>query len=166
MARSTTGAAGPLAIYRRMQDAVRGGDGANATLLPAELLAEDLVVETPFAPVGMRRYEGREAWLSYYRTAGAGLLVRFEQFRELATYETDDPEVIVVEYELTGTVIATGVRSSVTCIAVLRVRDGMIKHWREYQDIAAITEALARRPEDLSRAGATQPGPTDARNVG
>lgn len=31
-------------------------------------------------------------------------------------------------------------------IAVLRVGDGLIKHWREYQDIAAITEALTRRP--------------------
>lgn len=132
------------AIYRRMQEAVLHGHGASATLLPAELLADDVVVETPFAPPGMRRHEGSEAWLTYYRTSGAGLLVRFEQFRELATRQTDDPEVIVVEYELTGTVIATGVRSSVTCIAVLRVSDGRIKHWREYQDILAITEALNR----------------------
>ncbi|MEW2359113.1 nuclear transport factor 2 family protein [Spirillospora sp. NPDC029432] len=144
MTPSTTGAAGPLAIYRRMQEAVLNGEGAGATLLPADLLAEDCVVETPFAP-GTRRYEGREEWLSYYGTGGAGLLVSFERFRELATYRTDDPEAIVVEYELSGTVIATGVRSSVTCIAVLRVRDGLIVHWREYQDIPAITEALTRQ---------------------
>ncbi len=152
MAPSATGAAGPLAIYRRMQEAVLQGDGASATLLPAELLADDLVIETPFAPPGMRRYEGREAWLSYYRTNGAGLLVRFEHFRELATYQTDDPEVIIVEYELIGMVTTTGVRSSVTCIAVLRVHDGLIKHWREYQDIPAITAALNTRPEDLGSA--------------
>lgn len=53
---------------------------------------------------------------------------------------------IVVEYELTGTVITTGVQASVTVIAVLRIRDGLIKHWREYQDIPAITEALTRQP--------------------
>jgi uncharacterized protein len=147
MTASTTSTAGPLATYRRMQEAVLNGEGADATLLPAELLAEDLVVETPYAPPGMRRYEGREAWLSYYRAGGAGLLVRFEEFRELATYQTDDPEVIVVEYALTGTVTATGVRSSTTCIAVLRVHNGLIQHWREYQDIPAITEALTRRPE-------------------
>jgi uncharacterized protein len=149
MTPTAAGTAGPLAIYRRMQEAVLGGDGADATLLPAELLAEDLVVETPFAPAGMRRYDGRELWLSYYRTSGAGLLVHFEQFRELATHQTSDPEVIVVEYELTGTVTTTGARSSVTCIAVLQVRDGLIKHWREYQDIPAITEALTRPPENL-----------------
>src|SRR5687768_7929334 len=97
--------ADPLTIYARMQEAVLTGDGADATLLPAELLAEDVLVETPFAPSGRQRYEGREAWLSYYRTGGAGLLVRFEQFRELTTHQTNDPEVIIVEYELTGTVI-------------------------------------------------------------
>lgn len=107
---------------------------------------------TPFAPLGMRRYEGREAWLTYYRTQGAALVVRFESFRELATRPTVDPEVIVVEYELTGRAIATGVRSSVTCIAVLRVHDGLVTHWREYQDILAIGEALRRGPEDAAMA--------------
>jgi ketosteroid isomerase-like protein len=130
-----------------MREALLNGTGAGATLLPAELLAEDVLVETPYAPAGMRRYEGRDAWLSYYRAGGAGLLVRFEEHRELATHRTDDPEVVVVEYELTGTVVATGVRASTTCIAVLRVRDGLIRHWREYQDIPAITEALTRRPD-------------------
>lgn len=132
------------AIYRRMQRALLDGEGPDATLLPAELLARDVVVETPFAPVGMRHYADREAWLSYYRTAGAGLLVRFEQFDEIATHLTDDPEVLIVEYDLTGTVIATGVRSTVRCIAVLRVHDGLITRWREYQDIPSITEALTR----------------------
>ena len=144
MAAPVTDGAPPIAIYRRMQEAVLHGEGHEATLLPAELLADDVVVETPFAPVGMRRYDGREAWLSYYRTAGAGLLVRFERFDELATHRTDDSETLVVEYELTGKVIATGVRASVRCIAVLRVHDGLITHWCEYQDIASITEALTR----------------------
>jgi len=130
-----------------MQRAVLTGNGADATLLPESLLAEDAVIELPFAPRGMRRYEGREAWLTYYRTAGAGLLIDFEGFRELSTHPTADPEVLVVEYELTGKVRATGVRSSVTCIAVLRVRDGLVRSWREYQDIPAITEALTRSPE-------------------
>ncbi|MEV4753598.1 nuclear transport factor 2 family protein [Micromonospora sp. NPDC049559] len=150
MAQSTTATAGPLTIYRRMQEAVLGD---NPTLLPAELLAEDIVVETPFSPPGMRRYDGREAWLAYYRATSAALRVRFERFRELATHQTDDPEVIVVEYELTGTVVSTGVRSSVTCVGVLRVRDGLIRHWREYQDVLAISEALNGRPEDQTDAG-------------
>lgn len=142
---AATTAASPLEIYRRIQQAVLQEEGA--TLLPAELLAEDIVVETPFSPPGMRRYEGREAWLEFYESRP--LPFRFEEFRELTTIQTDDPEVLVVEYELTGTVTTTGVRASATFIAILRVRDGRIKHWREYQDVLAISEALSLRPEDL-----------------
>ncbi|MDA1359559.1 nuclear transport factor 2 family protein [Glycomyces luteolus] len=135
----------PLETYRRMQAAVLREDGA--TLLPADLLADDIVVETPFSPPGMRRHEGREAWLEFY--AGRPLPFRFEEFRELTTFETADPEVLVVEYELAGTITTTGVRASATFIAVLRVREGRILHWREYQDVLAISQALSLGPEDL-----------------
>ncbi|WP_374199574.1 nuclear transport factor 2 family protein [Glycomyces sp. YM15] len=118
-----------------------------ATLLPAELLADDIVVETPFSPPGMRRFEGREAWLDFY--ASRPLPIRFEAFRELSTHQSADPEVLVVEYELSGTVTTTGIAASATFIAILRVRDGRIRHWREYQDVLAISQALSLRPEDL-----------------
>lgn len=71
MTRTTIETTDPSAIYQRMQEAALSGVGSDATLLPAELLAEDVVVETPFAPAGMRRYEGREAWLSYYNARAA-----------------------------------------------------------------------------------------------
>lgn len=144
----TSTTASPLEVYRRMQEAVLREEGA--TLLPAELLAEDIVVETPFSPPGMRRYEGRDAWLEFY--AGRPLPIRFAAFRERTTLETADPEVLVVEYELTGAVTTTGAAASATFIAILRVRDGEILHWREYQDVMAITQALSLRPEDLGTA--------------
>lgn len=151
MTPSATDTTDPVATYRRMQEAVLQEDGA--TLLPAELLAEDIVVETPFSPPGMRRHEGREAWLEFYRTRA--LPIRFERFRELATHRTDDPEVIVAEYELTGTVTTTGARASASFIAVLRVQDGRIKHWREYQDVPAITEALNMTSEEIGGTAAS-----------
>lgn len=148
MSQATAETAGPLEIYRHMQEAVMSGRGA--TLLPAELLADDVVVETPFSPPGMRRHEGRDAWLAFYRTRS--LPIRFEQIRELTTFTTDDPEVIVVEYELTVAITTTGAVAPATFIGVLRVRDGLIKHWREYQDVLAISEALRLEPEDLGTA--------------
>lgn len=147
MASAVVTTEGPLEIYRRMQDALLQGSGEGATLLPADLLADDIVVEIPFAPAGSTRFDGRAAWLAYYRTHGAGLLVRFDAIRDLFVHHTDDPDTIVVEYEVSGTVAATGVRSSVTCIAVLQVRDGRIVRWREYQDLAAITRALTAEPD-------------------
>jgi ketosteroid isomerase-like protein len=51
--------------------------------------------------------------------------------------------VIVVEYRLGGVNPATGERGATDLIAVLRVRDGKVVHWREYQDTLAIARAMA-----------------------
>ncbi|GAA3383679.1 nuclear transport factor 2 family protein [Cryptosporangium minutisporangium] len=57
-------------------------------------------------------------------------------------HETADPEVIVVEYRLGGS-LPDGSRRSAPFIGVLRARDGHVVRWREYQDTTAIAAALA-----------------------
>lgn len=61
-------------------------------------------------------------------------------------YETTDPNVIITEYELSGTDPATGQRSSAPFVGVLKVRDGQIAHWREYQDMLAMAAATGQLP--------------------
>jgi ketosteroid isomerase-like protein len=39
--------------------------------------------------------------------------------------------------------LSTGERGATDLIAVLRVRDGKVVHWREYQDTPAIAQAMA-----------------------
>lgn len=113
----------------------------------ADLWAEDVVVEVPFAPPGRpRRFEGREAFRAYAAAGRAALPVRFDEVRNVVVHETTDPEVIVVEYELTGTVLPSGRRAAAPFIAVLRARDGQVAHWREYQDALAIAAALGQQP--------------------
>ncbi|GAA3206950.1 nuclear transport factor 2 family protein [Actinocorallia longicatena] len=120
-----------------------GGEGGP---LP-DLLAEDVVIEMPFArPGGPSRIEGRAAFLAFAEPRRAAFPVRFEAVREVAVHDTADPEVIVVEYELEGTVTTTGHRASARFIGVLRARDGRIVLWREYQNTQAIAEALEYRP--------------------
>jgi ketosteroid isomerase-like protein len=41
-----------------------------------------------------------------------------------------------------GVLLATGARGSTELICVLRVRDGKVVHWREYQDTQAIAQAM------------------------
>lgn len=106
------------------------------------LLAEDVVMEVPFAPGGPRRWVGRKEWLAFAVPARAGFPVRFDRFTKLAVHETVDPEVAVIEYELAGEIAATGQRGAARFIGVLRVRDGRIAEWREYQDTYAIQQAL------------------------
>ncbi|WP_154814461.1 nuclear transport factor 2 family protein [Actinophytocola xinjiangensis] len=51
-------------------------------------------------------------------------------------------DTLVIEYELAGTVLTTGRRAAARFIAVARVRDGQVTHWREYQDTHAMAQAL------------------------
>ncbi|HWM06315.1 MAG TPA: nuclear transport factor 2 family protein, partial [Actinophytocola sp.] len=70
------------------------------------------------------------------------LPVRFEEFRTTAVHRTDDPDVLVLEYVLGGTVLTTGKQAAAPFIVVVRVRDGLVVGWREYQDTLAIDDAL------------------------
>ena len=108
-----------------------------------ELYAEDLVVEFPFARPGTpRRIEGREAFAAFAEPQRAALPVRFLGFRDVVVHDTVDPEVIIAEYELAGTHTRTGHSASARFAAVIRVRDGKVVLWREYQDTRAIEDAL------------------------
>lgn len=115
--------------------------------LDEELVAPDVVVEAPFAPPGEpRRFEGAANFHKATKAAREALPVRFEVFRVTARHQTTDPEVTVLEYELGGTVLTTGRQASAPFVAVMRVRDGRIVHWREYQDKLAIADALGYLP--------------------
>lgn len=141
----------PREIFARMQQQWLGST-VNAM---DSLLADDAVIETPFAPPGRpRRFRGREEFLAFAQAGRASLPVQFEECRELAVHETADPEVIVVEYELAGTVTTTGRRAAAPFIGVLRVRNGQITGWREYQDAVAIAHALGQLPALLASADA------------
>ena len=115
------------------------------------LWADDVVVETPFAPPGApSRIVGRAEFLAFAEPTRRALPVRFDECRDVVVHDTTDPEVIVVEYELAGTVTSTGRRASAAFVGVLRVRDGRIVRWREYQNVPAISAALGRLPDLLA----------------
>lgn len=131
---------GPRDVFERFQRQVLANDPS----VPGQLSAEDIVLEAPFArPGAPRRIVGREAVTAYATANRSGLPVRFDEFRDVVIHETADPEVIVAEYTMVGTLITTNVQSSASFVLVLRVRDGLITHWREYQDTRAIDSALA-----------------------
>jgi ketosteroid isomerase-like protein len=116
-----------------------------------DLLADDVVIEGPFAPPGRpRRFTRRDEFLAFAAAGRAALPAQFEEVRNVVVHETADPDVIVVEYELAGTVTTTGRRAAAPFIGVLRVRDGKVVGWREYQDTIAIAHAVGRLPALLA----------------
>jgi len=139
-------------MFARMQRAWLAQTG-----LEAGQLAEDVVIEAPFAPPGHpRRVEGRDQVLAHYGPQQAAFQARFEEVRNVVIHDTTDPEVIVVEYELAGTVLASGRQASAAFVGILRVREGKTVLWREYQNVLAIAQALGKLPALLANA-ASQP---------
>jgi ketosteroid isomerase-like protein len=130
-------------FQRRVLSIGRPEESSSEAWFAEGLFADDLVVELPFARPGTpRRIEGREAFAAFAEPRRAALPVRFDGFRDVAVHDTADPEVIVVEYELAGTHTGTGHSAAARFVVVLRVRDGKIARWREYQDTRAVEDAL------------------------
>ena len=99
----------------------------------AGLYAPDGVHEVPFPFPGLpRRCDGREEVRAAYRAAWGARPARPERVIEVAVHETTDPEVIVVEQIVTGTLATTGRPFRIPGLLVMRVRDGSIVHVRDY----------------------------------
>ncbi|MEU9834102.1 nuclear transport factor 2 family protein [Streptosporangium sp. NPDC048047] len=145
----TAGEPGPVEVFEAARKRwLEGGAGFG------DLLAEDAVVETPFAPPGRpRRIEGRREFTAFAERGRAALPVRFEEVRDVVVHRTDDPGTIVVEYELAGTVTTTGLRAAAGFVGVLAVRGGKVVRWREYQNTAAIAAATGTLPALLAAYG-------------
>ncbi|MEU9205181.1 nuclear transport factor 2 family protein [Streptomyces sp. NPDC048332] len=99
----------------------------------ADLYAIDAVHEFPFASPGFPPcFEGREAVRAGYRAAWS-TPVRVEEVRRVAAYETADPEVVVAEHVVVGTLPANAT-FTVPGLLILSVRNGLITRVRDYMD--------------------------------
>lgn len=110
----------------------------------AALYAEDAVAELPFALPVPDRVEGRATLHERFTALGAGNLEMVVE--NIRVHETADPEVIVAEFETRGKSLTTGRAFHLANIQVLRVRDGLIAHTRDFHDHAALAVATGRMP--------------------
>jgi ketosteroid isomerase-like protein len=108
----------------------------------ADLYAVDAVHEFPFASPGFPPcFEGREAVRAGYRAAWGASPVQVKEVRTVATYETADPEVIVAEHVVVGTLPSTGATFTVPGLLILHVHDGLITRVRDYMDGVGVRSA-------------------------
>ncbi|MBL1082264.1 nuclear transport factor 2 family protein [Streptomyces actinomycinicus] len=112
----------------------------------AGLYAEDAVVETVFEPVGPRRIEGRGALKERFAEVAAHSPFELAA-KDVVIRETDDPEVVVAEWDYQVHQRDTGRTSESANIQVLRVRDGLIVHSRDFHDHLALIVARGALPQ-------------------
>ncbi|GAB3906068.1 hypothetical protein GCM10029964_102270 [Kibdelosporangium lantanae] len=109
----------------------------------ADFYAEDAVVEIMFRPPGSdvpARTQGREVLRARF-AASTGRFA-LDRVGSAVIHQTDDPEVVVAEYDLHGHAVATGKEFVFSYVMVVRVRDGLIVHSRDYGNPLAAQEAL------------------------
>ncbi|HEX3590061.1 MAG TPA: hypothetical protein VHV74_10530 [Pseudonocardiaceae bacterium] len=110
----------------------------------SRLYAVDAVHEFPFTAPGFpSRLEGRDEIVNWVTAAWQTDAFRYERYRTLATYDTDDPETIIVEQEAIGTSAAIGA-FALPNVMVLTVRNGQIIRLRDYVNIPAAAAAVGR----------------------
>jgi ketosteroid isomerase-like protein len=109
-----------------------------------DLFAPDGVIEGPFTgPSGTPlRLAGREAIREYSRHIMASPL-RLEDFEVTELYQTQDPEVVIVELRTKGTLTTTGQSFAATSIQIFRIREGQIVLFRDYADPRVLQEVIS-----------------------
>jgi hypothetical protein len=117
-----------------------------------DLFAPDAVIEGPFTgpPGTPMRLEGREAIREYSRRVMASPL-QLEEFEVVEIYQTQDPEVVIVEMRTKGTMTTTGRSFVATSIQILRIREGRIVLFRDFADSRVLEDVIREpRPESAS----------------
>jgi uncharacterized protein len=111
----------------------------------ADLFVPDAVIEAPFAPPGApSRLEGREAIREYSRQVMASPL-RLEDFEVVELFQTQDPEVVIVEMRTKGTVTTVDRPFTTTSIQILRIREGHIVRSRDFADPRILEDAIGNQ---------------------
>lgn len=119
----------PREVFLRL---VHGVADRNYDALP-DLYAERTDVRHPMWP-GSPPLTSRDDLRRHFAAGAAAVSpVRFRP-DHIVVHETQDPEVIVAEFQYRGTVTATGEDYAVPCVFVMRVRDGQIVESRDYID--------------------------------
>jgi uncharacterized protein len=130
----------PREVFRRAHDYLRSYD-----IRYADCFAEHAVLVMPFAPPGMpRRIEGRDAIRAlleprYRASRESGR--RILEYRHLRIHDTEDPEVVVIEFEAL-VVQGDETQYELPFILVIRVRNGEIVEQRDYFDSLAAAEQM------------------------
>ncbi len=108
----------------------------------SELCDANVVAEFPFAPEGSpRRLEGREALYDYLRNYPDVINVR--AIPKLRVYGTDDPNVAIAEWSVSGQVLANGNAYEMSYATFVTFKDGLIIGYREYWDPLTFLDAMS-----------------------
>ena len=107
-----------------------------------DTIADDAVFEFRYIfPGWPLRVDGRETLMTLY--AGYGDNIVLHGAGALIAHPTQDPRVVILEYEVHGKIVANGSSYDNRFISVVTIEGRKIVHWRDYMDSLAAMTALS-----------------------
>ncbi|WP_199873518.1 nuclear transport factor 2 family protein [Ideonella sp. A 288] len=108
----------------------------------ADLCDENVVAEFPFSPdPATRKLVGRAAVYAYIKDYPKAIDIK--AIPTLKIHATDDPNVAIAEWSVSGRVISNGNPYELSCATVVTFRNGLMANYREYWNPQAFTAAMA-----------------------
>jgi uncharacterized protein len=109
-----------------------------------DIVADSVVYEVLYDISGWPRViQGRAALMAAFR--GYCDNIELQSADKLIAHKADDGRVIVIEYEVHGTILATGVKYNNRFCSIIKIENRKIVHWRDYMDSLAAWNALMAR---------------------
>jgi ketosteroid isomerase-like protein len=106
-----------------------------------DIISNDVVYEVLYDVPGWPRViKGRTDLMAAFRGYVDNIALRSAD--KLIVHKTDDGHVVVIEYEVHGTILATGVRYGNRFCSIIKIENRRVAHWRDYMDSLAAWRAL------------------------
>ncbi len=106
-----------------------------------DIVTEDIIYEVLYDLGWPRVIEGRTDLMAAFR--GYVDNIALQSADSLITHKTDDG--CVIEYEVHGTILATGAKYSNRFCSIIKIENRKISHWRDYMDSLAAWNALTAK---------------------
>ena len=106
-----------------------------------DVVSDDIVYEVLYDfPGWPRTIQGRADLMAQFKGYGDNIELRSAD--NLITRRADDGGVFVIEYEVHGTILASGVKYDNRFCSIIQIKDRRIARWRDYMDSLAAWNAL------------------------
>ena len=105
-----------------------------------DVVADDIAYEVLYDLGWPRLIKGRADLMVAF--AGYVEGIRLRSADKLVVHKTDDGCTVVIEYEVHGTILATGADYDNRFCSILELRNRKVVHWRDYMDSLAAWKAL------------------------
>jgi uncharacterized protein len=106
-----------------------------------DAIADDALFEFLYDfPGWPRTIRGRANLMAQY--SGYGDNIRLRSADKLVVHHAEGGRVVILEYEVHGTILATAAPYDNRLVSVITIDDRKIVHWRDYMDSLAAWNAL------------------------